>query len=300
MIDEFLKSFRAVRPYHSRLRSNLFTGHLKLELPVPHVGDIRVKFDKRSAGWVRTRTEKGQGVGLHEPGLVTSMVVLRDLLGPLSASDFLDIGSLHGYIGVLAGPILTPRRVVMLEMNPQAAEFAGANAALNSTRQTVMSVLNVGVSNESAEAVPCLYKDFALVVRPDEAQIADLSGKSFRKANIDLDTVDRIVEILGLKPQMIKIDVEGSQMSILRGADTVLKEFSPVLLIEGDAPGASNSDGTPMADLCLHLMQTYDYQIIAMNHRAWNSAPVALTQADVESGTLKLDRNQLFVCLPAN
>jgi len=300
LIDAFLKSFKATGPYHSRLSSNLLTGELRLDLPVPKVGDVQAKFDKRSANWVRTRTEKGQGVGLHEPGLVTSMVVLRQLLGPMTDGDFFDIGSLHGYVGVLAGPILGPRRTFLFEMNPQAAEIARANAALNKNSQTEITVFNVGVSNETAEAVPCLYKDFALVVRPDVAKVTELTGENFRKANIDLVTLDTISETRGLRPKMIKIDVEGSQMSILRGADKTLQDFAPVLLIEGDAPGASNSDGTPMARLCLHLMQTYGYQIVAMNHRAWNSAPVHLTQAQVESETAKLDRNQLFVCLPSN
>ena len=185
-------------------------------------------------------------------------------------------------------------------MNPQAAEIARANALLNTNTQTEIAVLNVGVSSETADAVPCLYKDFALVVRPDEAKTTQLMVEKFKKANIDLVTLDTITQTRGLRPKMIKIDVEGSQMSILRGADTVLRDFAPVLLFEGNAPGASNSDGTPMAKLCLHLMQTYGYQIVAMNHRAWNSSPISLTQAQIESGTPKLDRNQLFVCFPSN
>ncbi|MDJ0629827.1 MAG: FkbM family methyltransferase [Rhodobacter sp.] len=295
-LDDFLTAFRSIEPFQSRLSPRFWPGPLRLRLQPPGLGPVAIRFDAASAAWVRARTKTGLGV--HEPGLVKSLIALRRLHGPFEGHDFYDVGSLHGYVGLLAGRILQTRRVVGFEMNPQAARLAGTNAALNATAGQEITVLHAGVSNEVARAVPCLYKDFALAVRPDPATARRLRQQGYQAVDIDLLTLDDVSEKRNLFPKVIKIDVEGSQMSILRGAGKILRESAPVLLIEADGPNASNSDGTPMADLCSHLIRNYDYRIAATNHRDWEAPLVVVTDAAIASGKLKLERNQLFVCLP--
>jgi FkbM family methyltransferase len=64
---------------------------------------------------------------------------------------------------------------------------------------------------------------------------------------VDMVTLDTIVDVRGLSPEIIKIDVEGAELKVLRGAKRVLTKHRPVLFLSvhprqlrslGDSPEA--------------------------------------------------------------
>ena len=49
---------------------------------------------------------------------------------------------------------------------------------------------------------------------------------------VEAVTIDDFCARHGIRPSLIKIDVEGAELEVLRGADAVLRRFRPLLLVE--------------------------------------------------------------------
>lgn len=54
----------------------------------------------------------------------------------------------------------------------------------------------------------------------------------FEKLTVKTQRLDDLVEKHGLKPRLIKIDVEGAELLVLRGAAKTIKEYKPLILVE--------------------------------------------------------------------
>ncbi len=57
----------------------------------------------------------------------------------------------------------------------------------------------------------------------------------FSKSTIEVDTIDNIIAEKKIsKPDIIKIDVEGYELKVLKGAEKTLQKYKPILFIELD------------------------------------------------------------------
>ena len=97
----------------------------------------------------------------------------------------------------------------------------------------------------------------------------DIHGKSIKVPLVRLDD-------LGLSQvTFIKIDVDGHEVAVLRGAETVIKQDQPRLLIEVE------QRIQPVSDV-LNLMRSYGYRGWVLPGRAWvpvDQFPLAVHQA---------------------
>ena len=48
---------------------------------------------------------------------------------------------------------------------------------------------------------------------------------------VEVTTLDALVEELGVPPDLVKVDIEGAEIQLLKGAKKVLQEFRPVVFI---------------------------------------------------------------------
>jgi len=48
---------------------------------------------------------------------------------------------------------------------------------------------------------------------------------------VEVTTLDALVEELGAPPDLVKVDIEGAEIDLLRGAKKVLEEFRPIVFI---------------------------------------------------------------------
>jgi FkbM family methyltransferase len=48
---------------------------------------------------------------------------------------------------------------------------------------------------------------------------------------VDVTTLDALVEELGVPPDIVKVDIEGAEIHLLRGAKKVLEEFRPIVFM---------------------------------------------------------------------
>lgn len=151
--------------------------------------------------------------------------ILRDFLRP--GMTFLDVGANVGYFSLLAASLVGRRgAVVSYEPTPEVARRLRENASLNGF---AIQVREGAVADEEGSLTffkgrsdsegNSLYPDFA-------------TSPSF---NVPAFTLDAEAARLGLQAvHMIKIDAEGAEPRVLRGARQVIERFKPVMLIEGN------------------------------------------------------------------
>lgn len=58
-----------------------------------------------------------------------------------------------------------------------------------------------------------------------------MSGRDIRKISIQTITLDAFCSELSLRPDLLKIDVEGAELLVLRGAAKLLGESRPTLIL---------------------------------------------------------------------
>ena len=85
-----------------------------------------------------------------------------------------------------------------------------------------------------------VFHQLASVDRPDLGQLAaTLRSWGFTFANArNIDLQEEVIEIrrlddLQLRPDLVKIDVEGAELRVVKGAERTLRSCRPVLMIEG-------------------------------------------------------------------
>jgi hypothetical protein len=96
-----------------------------------------------------------------------------------------------------------------------------------------------------------------------------MSGRDIRKTVIETITLDTFCGELGRTPDLMKIDVEGAELLVLRGATQLLHKFHPAIilavhpywlpaghssrqlfeLLSEDGYRIYNSEGSPVQDL---------------------------------------------------
>jgi FkbM family methyltransferase len=139
-------------------------------------------------------------------------------------STFLDIGANGGLYSALCAKAFPESTVVAFEPMPAIAEQVRAIAASNALD---IRVEEVAVSDH--EGVGRFY-----VSAKSDASSSLTEG--FRTAKevleVPLITVDGFVDSTGLRPTVLKIDVEQHEPQVLAGAVETLSRFRPIVVIE--------------------------------------------------------------------
>jgi hypothetical protein len=73
-------------------------------------------------------------------------------------------------------------------------------------------------------------------------------------------TIDDLVERHELKPSLIKIDVEGGEYKVLRGAERTLRRFRPYIMAEC-ADIMLAEQGSSSSDV-LNLLAAFGYRVV--------------------------------------
>jgi FkbM family methyltransferase len=157
----------------------------------------------------------------------------RGLLKQVPAGGvFVDVGAHVGYYSLKAAPLVGPRgRVLAIEPNPETVRRLRAN--LRESKASVVLVEPVACSD--SEDVLTLYA----------APHSNTSASSLSQANVALQgpvaatfrvrtrRLDDIVRESGVtRVDVIKIDVEGAELMVLKGAADTLDRYHPVVEVE--------------------------------------------------------------------
>jgi FkbM family methyltransferase len=196
-------------------------GRLRRMLPVRKTGEAVVSFP----GGVRLRLDLRESLqrdflfGLYDR---RELELLRT---HLHGGDFVDVGA-HVGLYTVAASQATYGRVLAFEPNPSARAQLERNVELNACAN--VTVVAHAVAERPGHAT------LHVPVTPDPS-FSSLAGGRFAEGepmDVEVTTVDAEVERLGLRPAVVKIDVEGGELAVVAGMHETLRRHRPVLLVE--------------------------------------------------------------------
>ncbi len=164
--------------------------------------------------------------GLYEPN---EFLFLSKMIRP--GMTFIDAGANMGLYSLFAASITgTHGQVISLEPSSREFERLVANCRLNT--QLSIRPLKVALSDRPGTAE-------LLVAENDHAGHNTLGSFAYQgikvkqTETVPINSLDKIIESLAVTSvDIIKMDIEGSELFALRGSASILERFKPILLIE--------------------------------------------------------------------
>ena len=179
------------------------------------------------------------GAKSHESETRLARVMLRHLK---PHDTFVDVGGHFGYFSLLASRLVGPRgRVVAFE----ASRNTFAVLADNVHPQANITSFNKALSDQ-AETIsffefPVLYNEFNSMNVDQFRHERWFAEYPPVKTEVPATTLDAALTELGVVPAFIKIDVEGAELKVIRGAAQTLAAHRPVVVMEYLAPNRHNT-----------------------------------------------------------
>jgi FkbM family methyltransferase len=177
--------------------------------------------DREVGGYIRDHGE-------YEPH------VTAELMSCLRPDDvFVDVGASLGYYTVLAGRLVGPTgRIVACEPGPQNQTVLSTNVWAN--RLDNVEVYQVAVSDQSGFVLysPATSNGSIFPFEGDVGSLTVFALVQTRPLDIVLKGFERV--------NVIKVDVEGAEGLVFRGAALTLKKYRPVLFFEFSPPALSS------------------------------------------------------------
>jgi FkbM family methyltransferase len=204
-------------------------GRLRAVLPVPQEGRPVVRF----AGGMRLRLDLRESLQRDFYFGLYDRFELR-LMAERLSGDFVDVGAHIGMYTVRAACELRGRgRVLAFEPNPAARAQLEENLLLNACDNVIVS--DAAVADEEGDAL--LH-----VPSTTDPSFSSLEGGRFAEGepiDVAMTTVDAAVAAHALRPSFVKVDVEGGELEVVRGARDTIERDRPTLLVEVNERSAS-------------------------------------------------------------
>jgi FkbM family methyltransferase len=209
------------------------------------------------------QTNAGYLLGTSEPDLQEAFSQFVPHAGVVY-----DIGANVGFFAILAGRLVGPSgQVVCFEPLPSNVKSLRHNIEINefetfSVQQVALDDCD-GVATLATSINQALGR-FETLGRPDAA------GDTIE---VSVKRLDTVVEELKLRPpSLIKIDVEGAEVRVLKGSTNVIEAAAPVLLIELHGTNEGVADFLEKHNYEIHVLGTP----LGIRQADWHSHIVAI------------------------
>jgi FkbM family methyltransferase len=155
--------------------------------------------------------------------------MVRELDGFLAQSAgcrrLLDVGACHGLFALAFTQGRPEAAALAIEPSPLAWEVLEANVRSNPGARVTPVQTAVGAA---PGVLRMSYSWHHLEASPEMDGTADAPGM----LSIPLRTLDSLRDEMAFRPDVLKIDVEGYEIAVLRGAGRILREDRPLLFLE--------------------------------------------------------------------
>ena len=165
---------------------------------------------------------------------------------------YADVGGNVGFFSVLAATINPDCKTFYFEVDSTIRPLLIKNMRLNQLDAARITIVNaaVGECEGELEYLPHPYSFLAKLAN----ESIDAYDLKFRARVISLDEYFRRQ---GADPDLVKIDIDGAEMSALRGMSRILKETRPDLLLEVH-PAMLPGFGSSASEVC-QFLRKFDY-----------------------------------------
>ena len=152
---------------------------------------------------------------------------------------FVDIGSHCGTWSVTMGAARNAD-VVAFEAQAWLARLTRAGMALNDCNGVVHNVALSDTKGSTTMRLPKAVNYSTLTASISGGELIETGGASIMDNNhvieeqgfIEIEVETRLLDSFWLEPDLIKIDVEGAELKVLRGAEITIAEHKPTILVE--------------------------------------------------------------------
>jgi len=173
-------------------------------------------------------------------------------------ADVLDVGANIGFFTIAGAKKLTTGRVLAAEPTKEAFTRLSENVARNSVADRVVLFKGmIGAAKGEAQIhfIPG-YEEYSSIDRP--LHIA-MRGKEIKAEVVPVERVDDLVDRYGLRPALLKVDVEGAEFSVFSGAQSTMSKYRPVVISEIWREGLGGN-GCSGADV-VRMFESLDYVV---------------------------------------
>lgn len=192
---------------------------------------------------------------------------LQALLKP--GDTFLDIGANHGTYSMVAGAVVgASGKVISFEPQPRLAGLVRQSAEANGFAH--LTVKEVALSDTTGTA-EFFVPEFSGTAGLHKAFSAQGAHNSFPVTLMPLDDFLAGVELPG--NVLIKMDVEGNELKVIRGGERFLRERRPKIFLEVNE-ASLNAAGTSEREV-LAALQDYGYSQFARIEHFPEQIPLA-------------------------
>ena len=183
------------------------------------------------------------------------------LLANIKENDtVIDVGANVGEISLRAANIVGNKKGIVYSFEPDHINF---NRFLNNIK--INAVKNITPINKGLGNVDGVFS--LSVVDENNRGMNRIveSNESLNTSKIEVITLDNYIKLKNItRVDLIKIDTEGFEMNVIKGAKDLLKRFRPILFIELDEKNLIAQNSSPK-ELIKHFINL-NYKIINANN----------------------------------
>lgn len=165
-----------------------------------------------------------------------SELQLQEVLKWVRPGDFvMDVGANIGTNTIPLAQSVGPEGLVFaFEIQPFLLQTLCANAALNGLHNVRPFLVGLHETPGQSAIARVRYKsastNFGGLSLHSLSHVSDES----KETPLILETIDRLLQPVHPRPRLIKVDVEGLECAIIRGAKNTLRKDRPILYVEND------------------------------------------------------------------
>ena len=149
-----------------------------------------------------------------------------------------DIGSNVGFCSLMAKVQGKSKRILLVDPNPDALSVASRNLILNNL-SIGCDFANYFVGDKDGDQIKfwTLGTDAAGSMFKGHAHTAAAMNEFIYVPSV---TIDTLIDTVGWKPDLVKVDVEGAEYMALQGASKLASEHSVIFMVEMHATPETN------------------------------------------------------------
>jgi len=154
--------------------------------------------------------------------------IIKFLLKNLKENDvFYDIGANYGFYTILAQEFITEGEIHSFEPNPKIFKILKENCKLNIFKNTYLNEIALSDKNGGVE----FYDRDIARQSGGSSLIKHEHFKKYKVIKVKTMKLDDYI-LIHKPPTIMKIDVEGAEPFVLKGATNLIKNYNPTIIME--------------------------------------------------------------------